>query len=103
MDKRSYKKLKVGNGHFRVYKDNRMKWFGDTDLDKKVIRLNIKRSKKSGKLGEVLDTVQHELLHAKHPKAKERTIQKMTKQSIKHMSKMQKAKIYAKIPKRSHH
>ena len=94
MDKRSYKKLKVGNGHFRVYKDNRMKWFGDTDLDKKVIRLNIKRSKKSGKPGEVLDTVQHELLHAKHPKAHEKTVRKMTKKAVKHLSPITKHRLY---------
>lgn len=89
--------------------DNKMRYMGDTDIDKKVIRVNKKmhKMKEKGrttmgrklKRGELLDTIVHETLHAKHPKAHERTIQKMTKKKIPKMGKLAKSKLYGFIAK----
>jgi len=92
---------------YRVKKDNKMKWFGDTDTTKKIIRINIKKSKQTGKKrgmlgrkvrnGEVLDTILHETLHAKHPKKSEREITKLTPKVSKKLSKRSKNKLYGLI------
>jgi hypothetical protein len=75
--------------------DNKMHAFGDTDLDKKVIRVNKKKSKKDGGKGEVLDTIVHETAHAKHPKMKEKNIRKHTKRLIKKLNKRHKKSYYS--------
>lgn len=91
---------------FKVKKDNKLRVFGETDLDKKVIRINKKKSRsvkpgkkvrmlnRKGKSGELLDTIKHELLHVDHPKAKEKTIRKMTERATKRMSKKEKGRLY---------
>jgi hypothetical protein len=81
----------------KMYKrktDNKMRDYGDTDLEKKVIRVNKKKSRKSGKRGEVLDTIVHEARHAKHPKEHEKTTRKKTKKLIKRLNKKQKRSYY---------
>lgn len=75
--------------------DNKMHAFGDTDLEKKVIRVNKKKSKKQGGKGEVLDTIVHEVSHAKHPKMKEKNIRKYTKRLIKKLNKRHKRGYYS--------
>ena len=72
--------------------DNRMHAFGDTDLEKKVIRVNKKKSQKIGKKndGEVLDSIIHEVSHAKHPKMHEKTVRKHTKHLLKKLNPKQK-------------
>ena len=85
-----------------------MRWFGDADLDKKVIRINVKKNKQVGKnlmkvpgkksqrvsRGELLDTLVHETLHVKYPKKSETKIQKLAEKKMKVMSKKQRAKYY---------
>lgn len=81
----------------KLYKrkvNNRMHAFGDTDLDKKIIRVNKKKSKKDGGKGEVLDTIVHEAAHAKHPKMKEKNIRKHTKRLIGKLNKRHKKSYY---------
>jgi hypothetical protein len=56
-----------------------MKSFGDTDLQKKVIRVNPKK-------GQLLNTILHEELHLKHPRATEKTIRKMAKSQEKNLT-----------------
>jgi hypothetical protein len=94
MDKRHYRKLKVGNSHYRVYTDNSMRFFGDTDTTKKVIRVNVKKSKATKQRGEVADSVLHELHHAFSPRASEKTVEKRTARSLPRLSKRSKSKLY---------
>lgn len=75
--------------------DNKMKYFGETDHQKKTIRINKKKSLKSGK-GELLDTIAHEEMHAKHPNMKEKTVRRKTAGVVKKMSRKQKSKMYGK-------
>jgi len=72
---------------YKVKVDNKMKWFGDTDVDKKIIRINKKKSIKHGGHMELKDTVFHEKYHAAHPKALEKTTYKKTRQYIKKLKK----------------
>lgn len=69
--------------------------YGETDLEKGEIRINKKRhfDKKYKMVNptgdphkDLASTVNHELLHVKHPKAYERTIRKMEKKAAHHMS-----------------
>lgn len=83
----------VKNQYKRVV-DNKARVYGDTDLSKKIIRVNKKRSKQSGNKGEVLDTIVHEVHHAKHPMKHERTVRKDTERIIKHLNKKQKRHYY---------
>lgn len=79
-----------------------MKYYGETDFDRGVIRINKKKARKSAKRGvrgELLDTIVHEELHAKYPNKGERKIIEMTKKSIKNMSPTQKAKFYKRFSK----
>ena len=63
---------------------------GEVDLDKKIIRINKNKAKREGGRGEITSTMIHEELHAKHPKMKEKTVQKKEKQLMKSMSAKQK-------------
>lgn len=72
---------------YKVKVDNKMKWFGDTDTEKKIIRINKKKSLKHGGKAELKDTIFHEKYHAAHPGALEKTTYKKTKQYIKKLKK----------------
>lgn len=72
--------------------DNKMRSYGDTDLERKVIRIN--KSKKKNKRGDIIDTILHEELHAKHPRMHENTIKKMVKKKLTTISEKQKQKLY---------
>lgn len=79
----------------RVVVDNKLRGaYGESDFDTGVIRVNKKRHFQKGyqRINPTKDghenlasTVQHELLHFKHPKAHEKTIRKMEKQTIARM------------------
>lgn len=73
--------------------DNKMRSYGDTDYEKKVVRVN-KSKKKNKRPGEVLDTIVHEKMHVRHPKMHEKTVVKRTRKVVKTMSKKEKAKHY---------
>lgn len=74
--------------------DNKMRLYGETDHNKKKIRINKKKAKRSGS-GELLDSIVHEELHRKHPKMRERTVQKKATRQIKKMGKRSKRKMYS--------
>lgn len=80
--------------------DNRSKWSGWVDTDKHIIAINKKKSKKKGS---VIDTIIHEELHRKHPKAWEKAIDKMARKSLKRTGRKQKSKLYAYFNKKSQH
>jgi hypothetical protein len=80
--------------HKSVYKykvDNKMRWQGETDLNKKVIKINKKLSKKHST---VIDTIVHEHGHVAHPKMHEKNIRIETKNKLKRMSENKKHKLY---------
>lgn len=72
-----------------------MKHFGETDYEKKVIRINKNKAKKVGP-GELLDTIVHEETHKGNPNLKENSIRKKAMKKIQHMTPKQKSKMYGK-------
>lgn len=74
--------------------DNKMKYEGDTDTHRGIIKINKRLSKQ--KRGNLLDTEVHEELHAKHPNMSEKAVQKKTKKVIKRMSRKAKHKTYSR-------
>lgn len=71
--------------------DNKMPWQGEIDEDKKIIKVNKKKSKEKSS---IIDTIVHEELHRKYPKMSEKEIKEMTKEKCKNMSEEEKAKYY---------
>lgn len=84
--------------------DNKMRGaYGETDYDKKTIRVNKKRHKsaKAQRINKnaqgkesIIDTIVHEKLHAKHPKMHEKTVRTLAKAMVARMPAKQKAKHY---------
>ena len=67
--------------------DNKMRWSGDIDDKKGIIRIN--KSK-----GDVLDTIVHEETHRKHPKMHEKTVREETRRLISKLTPKQKSLYY---------
>jgi hypothetical protein len=84
---------------YRVKVDNKAKYFGSTDTKKKIITINKKKSKATRQKGEVLDSINHERLHALHPRKSEKRIIKMTEKSTGKLSKKTKGRLYKLINK----
>lgn len=102
-DKQKYKHIVVNN---LKYKGNAI--YGETDTNKKTIKINKNLSKKkpthkrpitkkAHKYPEVADTIYHEIYHSKHPKATEKTTYKKTRFAMKKLGKKAKQKLYAKF------
>jgi len=89
--------------HYKDYKvmvDNNMRFFGDTDIKKKIIRINVKKSKSVGRKGEVLDTLNHERLHADNPHRDDsKKFDAMVNRSDARIGKKMKKKLYNLIHK----
>ncbi len=79
----------------RIQVNNKEKGFGSFDERKNLITINKKRHK--GNKAELLDTIVHETMHAKHRKMKERTVRKVTATMIENMSPEEKRKHLAKV------
>jgi len=80
---------------------NKMRDYGDTTFQKNgniTIRVN-KSKKKNKRPGEIIDTIVHEEMHARHPKMYERTVRKKTKEYLKHMGHHRKKLAYARFYK----
>lgn len=75
--------------------NNHSKWFGETDLKRGVVTINKKKAKVTKQKGELANSINHELLHVKHPKWLEKTVQKKADNA--HLSKKTKQKNYAKF------
>ena len=104
------KKLKKKK--YKVVVDNKMKYFGETDDKKRVIRINKKLSKtrtlsgglvknsRNPKYPGVLDTIVHEHMHATNPKLTEKQVYKRTKHKVMRLSPKQKGRFYAMADKK---
>lgn len=88
--------------------DNKIKGYGQTDYQKREIRVNVKKSKSNPsrvrpitegatKYPDVLDTIVHETLHKNRPRMREKTVRKATVRMIKSMTPAQKLKYYLKV------
>lgn len=86
--------------------DNKLRGaFAETDFDTKTVRLNKKKHKPAARVkhyqknangGEsLINSIEHELLHIKHPNARERTVVKKTKVAVNRLSTHAKQKRYA--------
>lgn len=79
------------------------KWYGETDLDKKVIKVNKKFHKTNPlhkkQYPELLDTIKHETLHAEHPKMTEKEVYKRTHKAVKTMGNKEKSRLYSMFNK----
>ncbi len=67
---------------------------GDVDYQKKIIRIN-KNPDRNGP-GEIINTIIHEELHARHPRMSEATICKRAGVLVKTLSAAQKRKLRAR-------
>lgn len=79
--------------------NNKIPEYG-TEQGGKIV-VNVKKHK--GNKAELIDTVKHELLHAKHPKAKEEVIRHKTKEAVREMSFAEKQSLVAKLRSKHNH
>jgi hypothetical protein len=76
---------------YKVMTDNHIGAFGETDTKKKVVKINLKKNRKSKRKGELSDTIAHEFIHVRHPRLSEKQTYKRTaKISQKEKSKLLK-------------
>ena len=80
------------NKKYKRIVDNKLRYQGETDINRKIIKINKKASKKKST---VIDTIAHEELHAKHPKMTEKRVRIETKNKLKRMSENKKHKLYS--------
>lgn len=78
--------------------NNKLRVLGVTDTSKRTIKINKTRNKKAGR-GELIDTIAHEEMHAKHPRMHEKTIRRKTPKAVKRMKKNTKQKMYKRYSK----
>jgi hypothetical protein len=83
------------NRKYKIVINNKLKAFGQTDTKTKLIEINKKKHK--GDKKQLADTVKHEIFHAKHPKATEKTTYKKTdihskKEEMKFLAKLKNVK-----------
>lgn len=80
--------------------------FGETDFDKKVIRINKRmhaKAKKSSTFGfspkesTLINTIVHEMLHKNHPNMTEKRVRELTKTRLIRMNPSQKKTLYSKF------
>ncbi len=83
----------------KIVINNKEKGFGSFDEKKNLITINRKRHK--GNKSELLDTVVHEKVHARHRKMKEQTVRRVTAKMIAGMSPEQKRQHLAKLRMKS--
>lgn len=91
---------------FTIKKDNKLRGaYGETDFEKKTIRINKAKHKKAAKRitpnrdgsENMLTTILHEGMHVKHPNASERSVEKLARAMKTRLSTKQKNRIYAKV------
>jgi len=84
--------------------DNKLRGaFGETDFDKKVIRINKKRHISSKAWSStpkrdrtLKNTILHEEIHAKHPRMLEKTVRKLARREAASISKKKMNKLYSR-------
>lgn len=90
--------------NWKFKKDNKLRGaFGETDFEKKTVRINKKMHKTARKTGKydvpkkdstLLNTIVHEKLHTQHPKMTEKSVRKLARAMAGRMTPKQKAKHY---------
>lgn len=96
--------MKKPNG-YKVKLDTKLKAFGETDFNKKVIRINpskhnAKAYKKEGIAKAdrtILNTLVHEYMHANNPSMSEQNVVRQTNKKLSTMSKKSKATLRSHI------
>lgn len=84
-----------------------MRDFGDSDDRTKITRINVKKSKAYGlkhdnwatKGGAVANSIQHEVLHAKHPTMTEKDVRRKTPLLLSRMTRKGRNKLYKLVEK----
>jgi len=79
--------------------DNKIHSFGEEQGGK--IKINVK--KHHGSIGQLADTLTHELYHVKHPAATEKETYKKTRQAMKKMSLSEERALANKVKRKSIH
>jgi len=99
--------MKKKSKKWKYLVDNKLKGaYGETDFEKKTVRVNKKRHKGklskgfSKKEGSLINTMVHEDLHVKHPKMAEKKVRKVAKKKVEKMGAKAKAKLRAKFKKK---
>jgi len=84
--------------------DNKMRYTGEIDWHRGLIRVNKKRAK-SKRVAKrygydvrtgILNTIVHEEMHRQHPKMSEKIVKKKTRKKVRKMSRKQKQKHYSR-------
>lgn len=80
--------------------------YGETDYDKKLVRVNKRRHKsktakritpnKDGSEN-LLTTIAHEMVHVNHPRRTEKSTEKLARAMVSKMGKKQKGRLYSKF------
>lgn len=60
---------------YSVKIDNKMKWYGETDDKKRIIKINKLKSLKVGGEKEYADSWRHERYHVEHPQMTEKNVE----------------------------
>lgn len=91
----------------RIIVDNKLKGaYAESDLDKRTIKVNVKRHFQKGykRINPAADghekiysTIAHELLHFKHPNMREMNIRKLEKKTTRRMSSKRKEQLLDKL------
>lgn len=93
----------MARNNLKKYKkvvNDKTKDFGQTDFDKKLIEVNKTMNRRKGSRGELIDTIEHEFNHVRHPKMSEKKIQKLTEKTTSHMTRKSKEKAYKPFEKK---
>lgn len=94
---------------WKIKIDNRLRGaYGETDYEKKIIRINKKRHKSTRHMRitpnkdgseKLIATLHHEVNHVLHPKKREKTVRKEEKTFLKKGTQKAKKKLYSLISK----
>ena len=86
---------KAHDGPWRWIVDNRMRDYGETNFERRVVRINRELHRKDGEL--LIDTLFHEELHRMFPYLSERAVCGMTKLLLPTLSPRYRARLYARL------
>jgi hypothetical protein len=86
---------KADDGPWRWIVDNRMRHYGETNFERRVVRINRDLHRKDGEL--LIDTLFHEELHRMFPYLSERAVCAMTKLLLPTLSPRYRARLYARL------
>jgi len=86
---------RADDGPWRWIVDNRMRHYGETNFERRVIRINKHLHQKNGEL--LIDTLFHEELHRMFPYLGERAVCAMTKLLLPTLSPRYRARLYARL------